>query len=260
VSGRGFLSSDRAGAPQVAVVNEELAKHYWPGVDAVGKRIRLGSRTGPSVEIVGVAKTINYLSTGEKPIDFVYLPHAQRPVARMALLARTSGDPLQWVKPVREIVRQLDPNLPMLETRSYDDFYRYHAVEGPRVAVRLVTTMGIAGLLLAIAGLYGLVAYNVSRRTHEIGIRMAIGAGRSDVVRLVMGKGLVLVTTGTAIGVALGVAIDRLLNSMVFDAGGIDVAPYVIVVPLMFMVTMLAAYVPARKASRIPPTQALRYE
>jgi ABC-type antimicrobial peptide transport system permease subunit len=148
----------------------------------------------------------------------------------------------------------------MLETRSYEDEYRYNAVEGPRVAIELVGTMGAVGLLLAIAGLYGLVAYNVSRRTREIGIRMALGAGPRDVLRLVMGKGLMLVGMGTAIGLAMGFAVERLMNAMLFNAGGVDIVAYVIVVPSLFLVTMLAAYVPARRAARIAPTQALRYE
>jgi ABC-type antimicrobial peptide transport system permease subunit len=120
--------------------------------------------------------------------------------------------------------------------------------------------MGLVGLVLAVAGLYGLVAYSVSRRTREIGIRMAIGAGPSDVLRLVMGKGLMLVAAGTAIGLVMGFAIEQVMNSMLFNAGGVDVAAYLIVVPTLFLVTMLAAYVPARRASRIAPTQALRYE
>ena len=133
-------------------------------------------------------------------------------------------------------------------------------MEGPGVAIELVGTMGAVGLLLAIAGLYGLVAYNVSRRTREIGIRMAIGARPADVLRLVMGKGLVLVGIGTAIGLAMGFALERLMNSMLFNAGGVDVVVYLVVVPAMVLVTMLAAYVPARKASRIAPTLALRCE
>jgi len=161
---------------------------------------------------------------------------------------------------VKDVVRALDPNLPISELRTYEDLYRYHAVEGPRIAIELVGTMGAIGLLLAIAGLYGLVAYNVSRRTREIGIRMAIGAGQSDVLRLVMSKGLVLVGTGTVIGLAMGFAVEQLMNSMLFNAGGIDIVAYLIVVPSMILVTMLATYVPARRASRIAPTQALRYE
>jgi predicted permease len=258
--GRSFLASDTGDAPRVAVVNERFAKHYWPGGDAVGKRIRLDSRTGTPVEIVGVAQTIKYQSSMEKSMDFVYLPLTQHPISRMVLMVRSSGDPLQLVQPVKEVVRTLDPNLPMLQTRTYEDLYLNVAVKGPGIAIQLVGTMGLVGLLLAIAGLYGLVAYNVSRRTREIGIRIALGAGKSDVLRLVMGKGLVLVGIGTVIGLAMGFAVEQLMNSMLFNAGGVDIVAYAIVVPSLFLVTMLAAYVPARRASQIAPTQALRYE
>jgi ABC-type antimicrobial peptide transport system permease subunit len=212
------------------------------------------------VEIVGVAQTIKYEATIEKPMDFVYLPLSQHPIARMVLMLRSSGDPLQLVQSVKDIVRTLDPNLPMLQTRSYEDFYLNQAVKGPRMGIDLVGTLGAVGLLLAVAGLYGLVAYNVSRRTREIGIRMALGAESSDVLRLVIGKGLVLVSIGTLIGLAMGFALEQLMNSMLFNVGGVDILAYVIVVPSMFLVTTLAAYVPARSASRIAPTQALRYE
>jgi len=258
--GRGFLASDTADSPRVAVVNQQFANHYWPGGDAVGKRIRLDSRAGTLVEIVGVAPTIKYQSGFERPMDFVYMPLAQHPIARMTLMLRSSGDPLQLIQPVKDVVRTLDPNLPMLHTMAYEDYYQNQAVEGPRIAMKLVASMGVVGLVLAIAGLYGLVAYNVSRRTREIGIRMALGAASSDVLRLVMGKGLVLVGIGAAIGVVMGFGVEQLMNSMLFNAGGVDILAYVIVVPSLFLVTMLAAYVPARRASRIAPTQALRYE
>jgi predicted permease len=258
--GRGFLASDTADASRVAIVNEQFAKHYWPGADAVGKHIRLDSRTGTPVEIVGVAPTIKYLNTFEKPMDFVYMPLAQRPIAGMILMVRSSGDPLQLVQPVKDVVRTLDANMPMMQTRAYEDLYLNQAVKGPRIAMDLVGSMGVVGLLLAIAGLYGLVAYNVSRRTREIGIRIALGALSSDVLRLVMGKGLVLVGMGTVIGLVMGFGVEQLMNSMLFNAGGVDIVAYVIVVPSLFLVTMLAAYVPARRASRIAPTQALRYE
>jgi macrolide transport system ATP-binding/permease protein len=257
--GRGFLASDGAEAPRVAVVSDQFAKHYWPGADAVGKRIRLENRAGTPVEIVGVAQSIKYESFA-KAMDFVYLPLAQHPVPRMTLMLRSSGDPLQLVQAVQSVVRGLDANLPMLQTRAYEDLYLNQAVKGPGIAIKLVGSMGAVGLLLAVAGLYGLVAYNVSRRTREIGIRMALGAASSDVLRLVMGKGLALVGIGTAIGLAMGIAVERLINSMLFDAGGVDIVAYLVVVPAMFAVTMLAAYVPARRATRIAPTQALRYE
>src|SRR6266851_108194 len=127
--GRGFLVSDTADAPRVAVVNEQFAKHYWPGGDAAGQHIRLDSRAGTLVEIVGVAQTIKYQSGFERPMDFVYMPLAQHPIARMTLMLRSSGDPLQLVQPVKDVVRTLDPNLPMLQTRSYEDFYLNKAVK-----------------------------------------------------------------------------------------------------------------------------------
>jgi macrolide transport system ATP-binding/permease protein len=258
--GRGIQASDTSEAPRVAVVNEQFATHYWPNENAVGKHIRLDSRTGTSVEVVGVAQTVTYRQTFEKPTDFVYVPLAQHPVARMVLLLKSNGDPHQLIEPLKDVVRALDANLPISETRIYEDVYRYNAVEGPGVGIRLVATMGAVGLLLAISGLYGLVAYNVSRRTREIGIRIAIGAGPSDVLRLVMGKGLVLVGTGTAIGLVLGLALERLMNAMLFNAGGVDIVAYIVIVPSLLLATLLATYVPARRASRIAPTQALRYE
>jgi predicted permease len=257
--GRAFLTTDTADAPRVVIVNAHFAKHYWPSGDAVGKHIRLDNSAGVPLEIVGVAETIKY-QTMTDPIDFVYLPLAQHPVARMVLMLRSSGDPLQLVQPVKDAVRSLDPNLPLLQTRTYEEFYVNQAVRGPQIAIDLVGTMGMVGLLLAIAGLYGLVAYNVSRRTHEIGIRMALGAVSSDVLRLVMGKGFALVGIGTGLGLVMGFALEQLMNSMLFNSGGVDVVAYVIVVPTLFMVAMLAAYVPARRACRIAPTQALRYE
>lgn len=260
VRGRGFRDSDSAGAPPVAVVNEHFARHYWPEGDAVGRHIRLGRSDGVSVEIVGIAQTVKYADTGEKRTDFVYLPLGQRPAARMVLLLRTAGDPLQWVEPVKNAVRELDANLPISEMRTYEDLYRYHAVEGPAVAIELVGTLGMVGLGLACAGLYGLMAYNVARRTREIGIRLALGARSLDVLRLVMGKGLRLVGLGSVAGLMLGLGVEQLMNSMLFDAGRVDVVAYLVVVPAMFIVTMIATFVPARKASRIAPTQALRCE
>jgi len=257
--GRAFLPSDTADSSRVAVVNEHFAKHYWPAGDAVGKHIRLDSSVGTPVEIVGIAQTIKSQNM-ESLTDFVYMPLAQHPVARMVLMLRSTGDPLQLVQPVKDVVRSLDPNLPMLQTRPYEDFYLNQAVRGPRIAIDLVGSMGLVGLLLAVAGLYGLVAYNVSRRTREIGIRIALGAASSDVLRLVLGRGLVLVGTGTVVGLVMGFALEQLMNSMLFDSGGVDILAYAVVVPTMFLVTMLAAYVPARRATHIAPTQALRYE
>ena len=258
--GRGFRASDTADTPLAAIVNEQFAKHYWPSSDALGQHIRLDNATGPLVEIVGIAQTVKIQDGFDKPSDFVYLPLTQHPMARMTLLVRSTVDPLSRVQPVKQIVHTLDPNMPILHTMTYEDLYLNQAVRGPGIAIKLVGAMGVVGLLLAVAGLYGVVAYNVSRRTREIGIRMAIGARSSDVQRLILGKGLLLVGLGTLIGLAMGFAVERMMNSMLFNAGGVDFLAYAVVLPALFAVTLLAAYLPARRASRIAPTQALRYE
>jgi macrolide transport system ATP-binding/permease protein len=260
VQGRAFTRSDTADSPRVAVVNEQFAKHYWPNGDALGQHLRLDHHNGASVEIVGVAKTVKYRSTFEKPTDFVYVPLNQRPGPRMVLLMRSAGDPHLIIDPLTEVVRALDTNMPVSNLRTYEDVYRYNTVEGPGIGVEIVGAMGVIGLMLAVAGLYGLVAYTVSRRTREIGIRMAIGASPGDVLRLVIGQGLALVGIGTAIGAVMGLGLERVLNAFLFNAGGVDVIVYAIVVPSLLIVTTLAAYVPARRAARIAPTQALRYE
>jgi predicted permease len=261
VSGRGLRPSDTAAAPRVAIVNEFFAKHYWPKGDAIGRHIRLDGPAGDPVEVVGIARTIKYGEGSQYQVDFVYLPAAQHPVARRVLLLRTAaGDPLSLVPRVKEVVRSLDPNMPILRLMSYGELYRYEAVAGPGVAIKLVATLGTVALILAIAGLYGLVAYNVGRRTREIGIRMAIGARPRDVRRLMMRKGLALVAIGLVFGVAMGLGVEKVMNAMLFEAAGVDLLVYAVVVPAMIAVTMLAAYVPARRAARIAPTLALRYE
>src|SRR5579862_6771872 len=260
LQGRDFLSSDTADSPRVAIVNEFFAKHYWPNQNAIGKRFRLDSSVGTPVQIVGITQSVKYAGSSEKAMDFIYLPLSQHPIPRMILMLHSEGDPLQLVQPLKDVMRTLDPNLPMLRTMAYSDFYENTAIKGPGIAIKLVAAMGAAGLFLAIAGLYGVIAYNVSRRTREIGIRMALGACASDVLRLVMGKGLLLVSIGTAIGLVMGFAVERAMNSMLFNVGGVDLVAYLVVVPSLLIVTMLAAYIPARKASQIAPTQALRYE
>ncbi|HEV8201782.1 MAG TPA: ABC transporter permease [Candidatus Polarisedimenticolia bacterium] len=256
--GRGFLASDTEDAPRVAIVNEQLARHYWPDREAVGQHIRLDDAHGARLEIVGVVKTVKYREGSEKPTDCVYLPVRQQPAPRLVLMLRSNGDPLALVAPLKEVVRTLDANMPLLATRSYEDLYRYHAVEGPAAAMAFVGSLGVIGLILAIAGLYGLIAYNVSRRTREIGVRMALGAKPGDVLRLVLRQGLVLVGTGSAIGLGLGLSVERLMNSMLFNVGGVDLTVYAVVVPSMLLATTAAASVPARRAARIAPTEALR--
>jgi predicted permease len=262
VDGRGLLVTDTANAPHVAVVNETFARHYWPGQSAVGKRFRINDATGPWLQIVGVAKTSKYFWITEPPMEFVYLPLAQRPHSHMRLLVQSVGPPGALSAPLREVVHSLDANQPIYDVRTMQEYFDVRAVRTCSVIVETVGAMGVMGVLLSIIGLYGLVAYAAGRRTREIGIRMAIGAQRSTVLRMMMRQGLVLALIGTAIGFALALAAIRTMtSSFIFSfspANGF--LTYLLVVPALLAVTLLAAYIPARRASRVDPTTALRYE
>ena len=257
--GRGIRSSDRADAPRVAVINETLANHYWPRQDPVGKRFRMDNRTGPWVEVVGVAKNAKYVFISEPPIEYVYFPLAQHPKAQMTLLAESSAEAAALATPLREVVRSLDANQPIYDVRTMEELFRNRAVSTPNLITQTVATMGLMGLALSVVGLYGLVAYSASRRTREIGIRMAIGAQRSTVLRMVMRQGLLLSSTGIVIGLVASYGAERALNA-IFAGEGSDAASYLLVAAGLLAVTALSAYIPARRASRVDPMRALRYE
>lgn len=259
VRGRGFRASDTSSSPHVAVVNEQLAKHYWPDRDAIGKRFRLNPPDGPWAEIVGVTKTTKYLWIAESPVDFVYLPFAQHPQTQMTLLAQSSGDAANLALPLRQMIREIDVNQPVFNVRTFDDFYQFRAVGQPNVIIRTVGMMGLMGLVLALVGLYGLVSYAATRRSREIGIRMAIGAARGTVLRMVLRQGLMLTLIGMVIGLTASFGAERLLNT-VFATNGVDFITYLLVAPTLLAVTALAVYIPARRASRIDPMRVLRYE
>jgi predicted permease len=257
--GRSFLPSDTDTSLRVAIVNEEIARHYWPGQDAIGKRFRLDDHNSSWVEIVGVAKTIKYLWIGEAPMEFVYFPQTQRPQPRMVLMAESFGDPASLTAPLREAVHALDANQPIYNVRTYDEFYHYRAVSTTNLIIEVVGAMGVMGMLLAMVGLYGLVAYAAGRRTREIGIRMAIGAQRSSVLRMVMRQGFVLALSGLGAGLVASFGAERVLHAM-FNGTRTDFPTYFLVVPSLLAVTLLAGYIPARRASRVDPIKALHYE
>jgi putative ABC transport system permease protein len=264
LEGRGFRSTDSVDAPKVAVVNEVLAQHYWPGQDPVGQRFRLDGKDGAWVEVVGLAKTSKYMFIMEPPREFVYLPYKQRPQQRMTLLTESMGDPSSLVTPLREMVRSLDANQPIFNVRTMEEFYRMRTVITLKVVSGFITAMGLMGLILAIVGLYGLVAYTVSQRTREIGIRMAIGANRSTVLRMVLGKGMMLAVAGLGLGLLASMGASRGLSA-VFPGGPggdgrTDFVAFPLVAVTVLAVTVLAAYLPARRASLINPTEALRNE
>jgi predicted permease len=261
LQGRNFRVEDTRGAPRVAIVNQPFARHYWPDQDPLGKRFRLDEPDKPWVEVVGLAKTSKYLFIAEPPTEFVYLSYRQKPPLRMIMLARSAGDPSSLVTPLREVVRGLDVDLPIYNVRTMEEFYRMRAISIFNVLVGTVGALGLMGLGLSIVGLYGLVAYAASRRTREIGIRIAIGATRSTVLRMVLRQGIVLALVGLVVGLVASVGAGELLRAA-FPSGDTPrdfVAP-LLVVPIVLAVTFLAAYIPARRASHVNPTEALRYE
>jgi predicted permease len=260
LQGRSFRRDDSSNRPRVAIVNQQFAQHYWPNQDPIGKRFR--AVDGDAwIQVVGLAKTTKYIFVAEPPTEFVYLPYRQKNAQPMVMLVQSAGDPSTLVTPLREVVRGLDANLPIYNVRTMEALYRMRATSIINVLVGTVAAMGLMGLGLAIVGLYGLVAYGVTRRTREIGIRMAIGADRAAVLRMVLGQALGLAVVGLIVGLASSVAAGILMQSAFpLEKNERDVAPLIMVIPVVLAVTFVAAYVPARRAARVNPMQALRYE
>lgn len=260
--GRGFLPSDTAKSTLVAVVNQHLADHFWPQQDAVGKRFHLNTASGPLVEVVGIAQQAKYMWITEPPSDFLYLPFSQNQQSTMTLVAQSpTGDASELAPVLRRIVHGIDSDMPVFDVRTMRDLFTKLAIQTSDIIVEAVGGMGVMALVLAVIGLYGLIAYSVSRRTREIGIRMAIGANQRGVLQMVLGQGLKLTLAGTLAGLILGALASRLVASM-FLLSGHSASPilFVAIGVSLAGVGLLAAYAPARRASRIDPMRALREE
>ncbi len=256
LSGRPITRQDDNTAPRVAVVNELFAQRYYPGQDAVGKRFRM---EGQMVQIVGIARRTKYIFISEGPTDAIYLSARQSPrMGRMTLMVHTASDAASFSAPVREIVRQIDASVPLTTLRTMADYHDRRTVGVMRLLVRTVTALGAVGLLLALIGLYGTMSYAVSRRTREIGIRMAIGAAPASIRQLLLKQGAWIAGPGIAVGLLVGY-----FAASIFEQGFLGMAvahPAVFfVVPSVLATAALAAcWLPARRAAATPPTQALR--
>ena len=260
VRGRGFRSTDTVDAPRVVVVNESFAARFWPAQDAIGQRVRLDDQQQEFAEVVGIAADAKYVSIAEPPEEFIYLSRAQISTPESTLLIRSEGDPAALAAPLRDIVRAIDPNMPVFGVRTMENFYTSRAVHTTNLIVGSVSGMGMMGLILAMVGLYGLVAYATSRRTREIGVRIAVGADPRSVLALVVRQGLVLLAWGLVGGVIGSTAAGRLLRAAIPITTGIDTATHFVVVCLLITVTLMAVYFPARRAARVDPVAALRTE
>ena len=257
--GRSFAITDRKDSPRVAVVNNIFAEKYL-GADPIGKRVRLENENGPLVEIVGVTATAKYLSIAEPPTGFIYLPLAQNQESRMTLLVQSNGDPASLAGPVREIARSIDSNIPVLGIRTMDDLFQRSTVQAMNMVVTLLGSVSLMGFVLALAGLYAVVAYQVARKTREIGIRIALGAERPQVMRMILKQAASMGLTGVLAGLVLSFALRGAVNAGQGQPQPTDLWLLTLVPIGLFLTTLLAAAAPARDAMRIDPHVALREE
>jgi putative ABC transport system permease protein len=257
--GRGFTPQDREGAPRVAIINESLARRFFPGQDPIGRRIDMNWKSSGWQEIVGVVGDVKHDGMDLPVSPTVYVPFLQTPDSGMTLVLRAKGDPLALVGAVRAQVYALDKNQPVSRLRTMEALVSESM--GPRrFSMALAGGFAVLALLLAVVGIYGVIAYSVSQRFHEIGIRMALGARRADVLRLVVGQGFRLVLAGLALGLAAAFPLSRVLSRFLFDVSPSDPFTFAGIPLLLAGVALVASYLPARRAARIDPLTALRVE
>jgi predicted permease len=260
LSGREFTDGDRKGAPAVAIVNESLVRELFLNTNPIGQRLHVLLRGQPSSwEVIGVVKDSKYRSLGEDAMPYIFLPYLQNPQPAMALHVQTSGNPRDLAAAVRREVQALDPNLPAFNVMSLADNIDISLFPS-RFGAVLLGVFGFLALLIASIGIYGVMSYGVSERTHEMGIRMALGARGRDVMRLVISQGMWLALIGVAIGAGLALAVTRVVKSYLYDVSVTDPLTFIGIALLLIGVALLACYVPASRATKVDPLEALRYE
>ena len=256
--GRAFTTRDTESAPPVAIVNEAMAKKYWPTRDAIGATITIQSTPPVTAEVVGIARVSKTRDIGEAPQPFLYLPLGQRRQTAMMLFVETAGDAASASGAVRAEVRALDPNQPIYDVRTMASHFQQQALWGVRLVAEVIAAVGVVGLALSVLGLYAVIAYSVSQRTREIGIRMAVGASERRVLAMVLRQGLVLSAIGSGIGLLLTFALSTVIGDMLNGVNPRDPRVYVAGTAVLLSVTLLATYLPARRASQVDPQAALR--
>ena len=257
LSGRDFTPADREGSVRVAIVNEKMAENFWPGADPLGKRFRF---YGDDFfhEVIGVAATSKYITLGEDPTPMAFLPRRQNFADAMVLHVRTAGDASQALAASRQVLREIDPRVPATNTWTIAEVIA-QSLWAPRLAAILLATLGGLALALASIGLYGVMAYSVSQRIQEIGLRMALGAAQGDVVGMVLKQAMILVGLGTAFGLLLSLAVSNVVATILFGSAR-DPLTFLVVPLALTVVALAASLVPAMRASRVDPLSALRHQ
>jgi putative ABC transport system permease protein len=261
--GRGFTSQDTAETPPVALVSQEMARRYWKGgEDPIGRSIGLGETEAPErwIEIVGIVGDVHIPDAQEPTRPVIYLPHNQAPMRSFSLVLRYREDspgPRHLAGAVRREIRGLDPDQAVYDLKTLKQAF-HEELASDRIILGLFTSFAVIALLMAAAGIYAVISYSVSQRSHEIGIRMALGATASNIRGLVVGQGIKLTAIGAAIGLAGGLLIARTMKSLLYGIGPTDPATYLGVTLLLGAIAWLASYIPAHQASKVDPMRTLR--
>src|SRR5262245_17257536 len=259
--GRDFTDADKRDGLKVTIIDERLAREYWPNQSPLGKRIRFSppENNEPWSAIVGVVGNVKNESLSLTQSKSVYLPHSQFSIGGMALAVRAAASPESLAPAIRDQVKRMDPNLPLTQVLTMTEVVSL-SIYRPRLMVSLFGVFAGVALLLASVGIYGVMSYSVAQRTHEIGVRMALGAQRGDVLRLIVAQGMNLIVVGAAIGLAGALAFTRLIQSLLFEVTTTDPVTFGLVAALLGIVALLACYIPARRATKVDPMVALRAE
>ncbi len=259
VEGRDFDDRDQPKTQRVIIINQQMAQILWPDESAVGKRIFIGADSKDPLEVVGVVRTGKYRNLAEDPKPFYYYAMGQRRPTTMALIIRSSADPRSLVGAIRGQIQALDRRVPVFAIKTMDEHMTY-ALWAPSMAASFSLAFGVLAILLSAVGLYSVMAYVVSQRTREVGIRMALGADRRDVMRMITRQGMRLAAIGVGIGLVLSLVLAQVLSSLLIGVSGYDVPTFILVPVLLAVVALVACYLPARRATKVDPLKALRYE
>jgi putative ABC transport system permease protein len=261
VRGRAYTADEVRDTADVVVVSEAMARRHWPNESALGKRFRFASDDDGErwFTVIGVTPDVKHRQLNERPQAQFYLPYTQSAWRGVTIAVRTAGSPLSLAGAVRQAIHAADPNLPVFDVVTADDEFRQSVWE-PRFFGQLFAGFAVIALVLAVSGIYGVMAYMVTQRTHEIGVRLALGAPRREVLTMVVTRGAVLAVGGIAIGLVGAFGLTRVLSSMLFGVGATDAVTFVVIALLLGVVAIVASYIPALRASRVDPMVALRYE
>ncbi len=257
--GRAFTDADRHGSPPVAIVNETLARRFWPNGDAVGRKINVGGGDRAWCEVVGVADDARDVSLEKEPGPEVYRPHLQLRELESALVVRTIVPPQRLSNAIVNRIWSADKDEGIPSVMTMDEVLS-KSVIGPRFHAALFSLFAFLALLMASVGVYGVVSYSVSQRTHEIGIRMALGAKPGDILRLAIGQQMIMTLLGVAVGLGVALGLTRVISSLLYGVAPNDLGTFVVVPILLGLAALAASYVPARRATQVDPMEALRYE